>query len=138
MAASRSAWRATTRRFKAECSGRNVCSSGVHNGVPHDLIPLVEAAALAYEQVFGKRRTENLTPSADELDLVALALANHLPIYGRLADRTTEIPAVELRQGMFWSGARRFESLRGGTIVGLAVSRNALERTLSALSLDSL
>ena len=110
----------------------------MHQGAPHDLIPLARAAEIAYGQVFGKRRTENVTPSHDELDLVALALANHLPLYGRVADRTTVIPATDLRQGMFWGGARRFESRRGETIVGLAVSRNALERTLSTLSLDSL
>jgi len=110
----------------------------VCKGVPQDLIPLVEAAALAYEQVFGKRHVENVTPSIDELDLVALALANHLPLYGRIADRTTEIPAADLRQGMFWGGARRFENLRGDVINGLAVSRSALWQTLATLSLDSL
>ena len=110
----------------------------MQNGLPHDLIPLVDAAARAYAQVFGKRRTEDVTPSLDELDLVALALANHLPLYGRVADCTTVIPATDLRQGMFWGGARRFESQRGETIVGLTVSRAALERALSTLSLDSL
>ena len=110
----------------------------MHHGVPHDLIPLVEAAALAYEQVFGKRHAQDVTPSLDELDLVALALANHLPLYARVADRTTVIPAVELRQGMFWGGARRFENLRGETVAGLTVSRAALERALATLSLDSL
>ena len=110
----------------------------MHDGVPHDLIPLARAAEIAYGQVFGERRTENVTPSLDELDLVALALANHLPLYGRVADRTTVISAIDLRQGMFWGGARRFENLRGETIVGLTVSRAALERALSTVSLDSL
>src|SRR5678815_699061 len=79
--ASRSACRATTPRCKrggAECASGCRCSSRVQNGLPHDLIPLVDAAAQAYAQVFGKRRTEDVTPSHDELDLVALALANHL------------------------------------------------------------
>ncbi len=110
----------------------------MRKGLPSDLIPLFVAAAIAYEQVFGKRRTENVTPSTDELDLVALALANHLPLYGRIAERIAEIPQAEVRRGMFWGGATRFESLQGETIVGLAVSKSALVDTLSTLSLDSL
>jgi hypothetical protein len=110
----------------------------VHKDVPDDLIPLFVAAGIAYEQVFGKRRTENVTPSTDELDLVAIALSNHLPVYGRIGDRTTEIPQAELRRGMFWGGATRFESLQGETIIGLGVSKAALTETLSTLSLDSL
>jgi hypothetical protein len=105
---------------------------------PADLIPLYVAATIAYEQVFGKRRTEGLEPSVDELDLVALALSNHLPLYGRVADRTVEIPQGDVRKGMFWGGARRFENRQGDTIIGLAVSQGALTRTLSAISLDSL
>jgi hypothetical protein len=102
------------------------------------LIPLFVAAAIAYQQVFGKRRTEDVTPSTDELDLVALALSNHVPLYGRIADRTAQIPQADVRRGMFWGGATRFESLHGETIVGLAVSKSALTDTLSTLSLDSL
>lgn len=107
-------------------------------GLPDDLIPLFAAAAIAYEQVFGRPRTEDVTPSTDELDLVALALSSHLHFYGRVGERTIEIPAAELRRGMFWGGATRFESLKGDTIVGLAVSKGELTRTLSTLSLDSL
>jgi hypothetical protein len=110
----------------------------VRNGLPDDLIPLFVAAGLAYEQVFGKHRTENVTPSTDELDLVALAISSHLPLYGRFADRTAEIPQADVRKGMFWGGATRFQTLQGSTIIGLAVSRAALTRTLSSLSLDSL
>ena len=114
------------------------CSQGVRNGQPEDLIPLFVAAGIAYEQVFGKRRTEDVTPSTDELDLVALALSSHLPLYSRIAGRTIEIPAAEVRQGMFWGGATRFENLQGATIIGLAVSSRALNETLSTISLDSL
>ena len=110
----------------------------MRNGVPDDLIPLFVAAGMAYAQVFGRRRTEDLTPSTDELDLVALAISSHLPLYGRVADRTVEIPQAEVRKGMFWGGATRFENLGGQTIIGLAVSRAALTQTLSSLSLDSL
>jgi len=110
----------------------------VRNRLPSDLIPLFVAAAIAYEQVFGKRRTEDVTPSTDELDLVALALGNHLPLYGRIAQRTAQIPQADVRRGMFWGGATRFESLQGETIIGLAVSKSALADTLSTLSLDSL
>jgi hypothetical protein len=110
----------------------------VHKGVPTDLIPLFVAAAIAYQQVFGKRRTEDVTPSPDELDLVALALSNHLPLYGRIDHKTAEIPQAEVRRGMFWGGATRLESLHGRTIVGLAVSKSALDDTLSTISLDSL
>ena len=111
---------------------------GAQNGLPDDLIPLFAAAAIAYEQVFGKRRTEDVTPSPDELDLVALALSSHVPLYGRIANRTIEIPSAVARQGMFWGGATRFESQQGATILGLAVSRRALAETLSTISLDSL
>ena len=110
----------------------------MRDGLPDDLIPLFAAAAIAYEQVFGRPRTENVTPSADELDLVALALSSHLPLYGRRGDRMVEIPPAEARRGMFWGGATRFESLQGETIIGLAVSKEQLTRTLSTLSLDSL
>jgi hypothetical protein len=110
----------------------------VENGVPGDLIPLCVAAGIAYEQVFGRRRTENVTPSTDELDLVALALSSHLPVYGRVADRIARIAQAEARRGMFWGGATRFETLQGETIIGLAVSKAALSSTLSTISLDSL
>ena len=110
----------------------------MRNGPPSDLIPLFVAAAIAYQQVFGKRRTEDVTPSTDELDLVALALSNHLPLYGRIDHKTAEIPQAEVRRGMFWGGATRFESLQGKTIIGLAVSKSALDDTLSTISLDSL
>jgi hypothetical protein len=56
---------------------------------------------------------------------VALAISSHLPLYGRVADRTVEIPQAEVRKGMFWGGATRFENLRGETIIGLAVSKIA-------------
>ncbi len=110
----------------------------MHKRVPSDLIPLFVAAAIAYGQVFGKRRTEDVTPSTDELDLVALALSNHLPLYGRIDRQTAQIPPAEVRRGMFWGGATRFESLQGKTIIGLAVSKSALDDTLSTISLDSL
>ena len=110
----------------------------MRDGLPDDLIPLFVAAGMAYTQVFGKRRTENVTPSTDELDLVALVISSHLPLYGRVADRTVEIPQAEVRKGMFWGGATRFENLRGETIIGLAVSKAAFTSTLSTLSLDSL
>ena len=110
----------------------------MRKGLPDYLIPLFVAAGMAYEQVFGRRRTENVTPSTDELDLVALAISSHLPLYGCIADRTVEIPQAEVRKGMFWGGATRFESLRGETIIGLAVSKAAFTETLSTLSLDSL
>jgi hypothetical protein len=110
----------------------------VRNGLPDDLIPLFVAAAIAYQQVFGRRNTEGVTPSNDELDLVALALSTHLPLYGRIAEATAEIPQADLRQGMFWGGATRFETMQGPTIIGLAVSKAALADTLTTLSLDSL
>ena len=33
----------------------------MRNGLPDDLMPLFVAAGIAYEQVFGKRRTEDVT-----------------------------------------------------------------------------
>lgn len=110
----------------------------MRDSIPGDLIPLFAAAAIAYEQVFGRRRTEEVAPSADELDLVALALSSHVHLYGRVGDRTIEIPTADVRRGMFWGGATRFESLQGETIIGLAVSKGELTQTLSTLSLDSL
>lgn len=51
-------------------------------------------------------------PSTDELDLVALALSNHVPLYGRIADRIAEIPQADMRRGMFWGGATRSRTCR--------------------------
>jgi hypothetical protein len=99
-------------------------------------IPLFAAAAMAYEQVFSTRRTEGVSPSVDELDLVALALSAQLPIYGvRGAGReSARISDEELTQGMFWGGAMRFELGDGhATVTQLAVQTADLKLVLDRL-----
>jgi hypothetical protein len=101
-----------------------------------ETIPLFAAAAIAYEQVFSTRRTEGVAPSVDELDLVALALSAHLPIYGvRAAGREpARISDEELLQGMFWGGATRFELGDDiAAVTQLAVRKADLERALDRL-----
>ena len=104
--------------------------------VGEDMIPLFAAAAIAYEQVFSTRRTEGVTPSVDELDLVALALSTRLPIYGLRTpgQEASRISDEELMQGMFWGGAVRFE-LGGGrpTFTQLVVRKADFERVLDQL-----
>jgi hypothetical protein len=108
-------------------------------GVPQDVsetIPLFAAAVIAYEQVFTTRRSQYVTPSVDELDLVALALSGRLPIYGvRLAGQeASRISDQELMQGMFWGGAMRFELGDGlATLTQLVVDKSDLERVLDQL-----
>jgi hypothetical protein len=105
----------------------------------HDLaaetIPLFAAAAIAYEQVFSTRRTEGVTPSVDELDLVALALSARLPICGVRSpgEPPSRISDSELMQGMFWGGAARFELSDGIALTQLAVRKSDLERVLDEL-----
>ena len=100
------------------------------------MMPLFEAAALAYKDVFSTRPEEKRTPSVDELDLVALALSTRLPIYcASLAGRElTRIPDAALMAGMFWGGGARFELGDGATVLtGLRVRRTDLERVLDQL-----
>src|SRR5438552_3738968 len=77
-----------------------------------NLLLVIGATAIAYERVFSTRRDRSEAPSNDELDLVALALSLHLPIYGvRAAEEAAEtISEPELMEGMFWGGAARFEA----------------------------
>jgi hypothetical protein len=100
------------------------------------LIGLPAAAAVAYEQVYSTRRDRSEAPSNDELDLVALALSLHLPIYGVRAaeEAAAEISEPELMEGMFWGGAARFESRhRTGVMFRLSVKKDDLERVLLEL-----
>ena len=100
------------------------------------MIPLFAAAAVAYEQVFGTRRTEGITPSVDELDLVALVLSSRLPIYGASANGGPPAPIAEneLLRGMFWGGAARFEhGDERADMIHLMVRKADLERVLGEL-----
>jgi hypothetical protein len=108
----------------------------VAQDIVNEMLPLFAAAAMAYEQVFSTRRSAGVAPSVDELDLVALALSAHLPIYGmRSAGReAARISDEELMQGMFWGGAMRFELGDGhATVTQLAVRTSDLERVLDQL-----
>lgn len=101
-----------------------------------ETIPLFAAAVIAYEKVFSTRRNHDVTPSVDELDLVALALSGRLPIYGvRVAgEEASRISDAELMQGMFWGGAMRFELGDGiVTVTQLRVHKSDLERVLDEL-----
>jgi hypothetical protein len=93
-------------------------------------IPLWAAATLAYKEVFSTRRGGD--PSNDELDLVALVLSGYLPVYvGGVA-----LADGELDQGMFWGGARRFESRRAAPRAPLTVRSLDLERALARIRAD--
>ena len=99
-------------------------------------LPLFAAAVIAYERVLSTRRNQHVTPSVDELDLVALALSSRLPIYGvrapgRAAERISE---EDLMEGMFWGGAMRLE-LGGGraAITQLTVRKSEFEAVMGQL-----
>jgi hypothetical protein len=101
-----------------------------------EAIALPAAAAAAYREVFSTRRDRNARPSNDELDLVALALSIHLPIYGVRFPGHQPVPLSEpeLLEGMFWGGAARFESRhRTGPVSQLMVRKPDLERVLREL-----
>jgi hypothetical protein len=105
------------------------------------MIPLFAAAAVAYEQVFGTPRTEGITPTVDELDLVALVLSSRLPIYGVSArgGAPARIPEHELLRGMFWGGAARFEhGDQRADVIHLMVRSADLERVLGELQRNPL
>jgi hypothetical protein len=105
------------------------------------MMPLFAAAAAAYEQVFGTRRTQGVTPSVDELDLVALVLSSRLPIYGASArgGEPARIPVSELMRGMFWGGGMRFEHGDGrADMIHLMVRKADLERVLAELQRNPL
>ena len=91
---------------------------------------------MAYERIFSTRRSKDVPPSVDELDLVALALSTRLPIYGmRGAGREpSQLSDEELTRGMFFGGAMRFELGEGfAAVTRLAVRKADLERVLDEL-----
>lgn len=100
-------------------------------------LSLAQAAAIAYDEVFTTRLDH--APTNDELDLVALVLSGYLTIYGSRGDRGEGLPISEseLAQGMFWGGARRFESRADPVpISGLAVRRSDLAHALERIKGD--
>jgi hypothetical protein len=101
-----------------------------------ETIALSTAAAIAYRQVFSTRPDPGTPPSVEELDLVALALSVHLPIYGMRGPSAapSKISEEELLQGMFWGGATRFELWQQMTpITQLKVRSSDFERVLERL-----
>ena len=90
-------------------------------------MPLWAAATLAYKQILSTRPGGRREPSSDELDLVALVLSGYVPIYA--GEPRAPLEQKDLEQGMFWGGARRFESRRGASHAGLSVRSRELERT---------
>jgi hypothetical protein len=110
-----------------ECRREIRCSPDVNE------MPLWQAATLAYREVLATRPRRERPPSNDELDLVALVLSGYVPIY---AAEPEPIGAEELDQGMFWGGARRFESRARPPRTGLKVRRDELERALERIRAD--
>jgi hypothetical protein len=100
-------------------------------------ISLWQAAVIAYKEVFTTRPSGHV-PTNDELDLVALVLSGYLPIYGsRAAGESGRIAESDLAQGMFWGGARRFESRRNPQpLAALCVSGSELKVALERLRAD--
>ena len=106
----------------------------------NDVLTLPHAAAIAYRQVFSTRPQPTDRPSNDELDLVALALSLHLPIYGvrTPGHALARISEPELLEGMFWGGAARFESRhRVGVVSQLTVRKCDLDRVLQQLKIEA-
>ena len=104
-----------------------------------EVLSLPVAAGIAYKQLFSTRPEATAGPSNDELDLVALALSVHLPIYGLRGpgDKRERISEPELLEGMFWGGAARFESRhRLGAVSQLTVKKSDLERVLQQLTIE--
>jgi hypothetical protein len=93
-------------------------------------MPLSQAAVIAYRDIFTKRPAGQL-PTNDELDLVALVLSSYVPVYG--GEGRARLTEAELAEGMFWGGARRFESRHGLPVGGLVVRRDELEQALERL-----
>ena len=101
------------------------------------ILPLSAAATVAYEQVFSVRPRP---PTADELDMIAFMLSAQLPIYGvrTAGQEASPISEEELKRGVFWGGARRFELGHDvNAMTQLTVRKSDLERVLAELKASS-
>ena len=90
-----------------------------------DLIPLHSAAATAYLALVGKRVQDRLLADG-VLDVVAIALATCVPIYGArdAAGPPERLADADLARGNFLEGARRLQFGDGtAPFMRLAVTR---------------
>lgn len=97
-----------------------------------ELVPMPEAALLAYLSAFGIDNTISRMHRND----MAETLAQLLTVYAVSEDRqrVRQLAAADLQGGIFADGGRvvRFQDARE-TITGLAVTRTALKAAVAAL-----
>src|SRR5262245_25092998 len=98
----------------------------------YDLIPLARAAALAHNRVFPGESVRDMKT----LDLLALALSEHLTLYQR--ENEKDVPRAldksEVSAGRFTRGATRLERPNRPPLRFLMVARQDLSAALEAVA----
>lgn len=100
-----------------------------------EFIPLSRAAILAHERLFPGHAKE-----ARALDVLALAVSAHIPLYQRDAktDAVQRLADSLIASGRFSRGATRLEFPHRPPLGSLVVSRADVARALDILVRDSL
>ena len=102
----------------------------VHEPVPEDLVPMPEAALLAYISASGIDRTITRLHRND----MAETLARLVPVYAVAGDQVRRVRPEELEGALFTQGGRVVQFKDGREpIMGLAVPRQALKAAVAAL-----
>ena len=103
----------------------------VAHQLPPEMMPLSEAAAVAYLEIFHR----TLEESEHAFDVIATALSGHLAIFGVRDPQAglTQLTEEDYSRGAFRRGATTFEPREGAAIVGLAVRKADFERMLKTL-----
>jgi hypothetical protein len=98
-------------------------------------IPLARAAALAHERLFPGQRVKD----AKTLDLLALALSAHVPLYQQDNEKLPphRLAAEDVAAGRFTRGATRLEFADRATLRFLMVSRQELVPALEIMAGDA-
>ena len=101
-----------------------------------EYLPLARAAALAHDRLFPGQRVKD----AKALDLLALALSAHIPLYQQEGETSPprRLPPEEVAAGRFTRGATRLELPGRPPLRFLVVSYRELESGLAALASDAL
>ena len=102
----------------------------VHEPVPEDLVPMPEAALLAYISASGIDRTITRLHRND----MAETLARLVAVYSVTEAEVRKVAPEELEGGLFMQGGRVVQFKDGREpITGLAVPRQALKAAVAAL-----
>jgi hypothetical protein len=101
---------------------------------PADFIPLARAASLAHDRLFPHGPKDS-----KRLDLVALALSAHLPLYQRDMDSggLRRLDEAEIAAGRFTRGATTLEYASRPPLRYLVVSRSGLAAAIEKLTGDA-